>query len=106
MDSVSLPERSRHTQEERRFRRRRSAGRLPAVVAPFDVPEDAEGRVEFVVVRAPLDRDELAAAPPGPGPTRSDPVRWILTLGSGWVAVGGLAVLLVVIFVVLDLFLR
>ena len=107
MNSTSLPDRARHEPGARRLRRRRSAAHLPVVVAPIDVPEDAEGRVEFFVVRAPDDRDEPPAEPvkPVPAPPLTGS-RDLLTLGSGWVAVGVLAAVLVVVFVVLDLLLR
>ncbi|MGD1054130.1 MAG: hypothetical protein ABR950_09950 [Candidatus Dormibacteria bacterium] len=103
MDSLTLPERSRHEADARRQRRRRSAARLPALVAPVDIPEDAYGRIDFIVARAGADRDEpaprestLAAAP-------EDPVRRLLTLGSGWVAVALLGALLIIVFLVLSL---
>ena len=107
MDSTNLPERARHEPGARRLRRRRSAAHLPVVVAPIDVPEDAEGRVEFFVVRAPEDRDEppVEASPPAPEPEAA-PSRDLLTLGSGWAAVGVLAAVLVLVFVGLDLLLR
>jgi hypothetical protein len=102
MDSLTLPERSRHDADARRQRRRRSMARLPALVSPVDIPEDAEGRIEFVVVRAGADRDEPA---PGASPAAAKPedrVRRVLTLGSGWAAVAVLAAGLVVVFVVLS----
>lgn len=102
MDSATLPERSQHVGDSRPQRRRRSAAQLPALVAPVDIPEDAEGRVEFLVVRAPADRDEPArdsATPPG---GREDRVKDLLTAGSGWGAVVVLGVLLVAVFAILD----
>jgi hypothetical protein len=102
MDSLTLPERSRHEADARRHRRRRSAARRPALVAPVDIPEDAEGRIEFIVVRGGNDRDEPA---PGATPLAAKPddrVRRLLTLGSGWVAVAILAAGLFVVFVVLS----
>ena len=101
MDSLTLPERSRHEADARRERRRRSAARLPALVSPVDIPEDAEGRIDFAVVRGGPDRDEPA---PGESPAAAKPddrVRRLLTLGSGWMAVAVLAAGLVVVFVVL-----
>lgn len=101
MDSLTLPERSRHEADARRERRRRSAARLPALVSPVDIPEDAEGRIDFAVVRGGPDRDEPA---PGESPVAAKPddrVRRLLTLGSGWMAVAVLAAGLVVVFVVL-----
>jgi hypothetical protein len=59
MDSTNLPERSTHEgADRRRLRRRRSAVQVPTVVSPMDAPDDAEGRVEIIVVRAPADVDE------------------------------------------------
>lgn len=55
MDSITLPERSRHEGAGRPIRRRRSAVHTPVVVTPIDVPEDAAGRVEIFAVRAPED---------------------------------------------------
>ncbi len=107
MDSTSLPDRARHDPAAPRMRRRRSAAHLPVVVAPIDVPEDAEGRVEFSVVRAPDDRDEppAEAVEPVPAPSLTGSGD-LLTRGSGWVAVGVLAAVLVAFFVVVDLLLR
>jgi hypothetical protein len=112
IDSTTLPERSRHDVPARPVRRRRSAGHVPLVVAPVDIPEDAEGRVEFFVVRAPADPVEApapaaeppAAAPTGPG--GSVPAPGLLALRSGWVAVGIMAAVLALVFVVVDLLLR
>lgn len=106
MDSLTLPERSRHEADARRYRRRRSAARLPAMVTPVDIPEDAGGRVEILVVRADPDRDEPAPGGGPPAETRDDRVRHLLTLGSGWVAVGVLAAGLIVVFVALSLVYR
>jgi hypothetical protein len=106
MDSLTLPERSRHEADARRERRRRSAARLPALVSPVDIPEDAEGRIDFAVIRGGPDRDEPA---PGESPAAAKPddrVRRLLTLGSGWVAVVVLAAGLAVVFVVFSLLYR
>jgi hypothetical protein len=106
MDSITLPERSRHDADSRRHRRRRSAARLPSVVMPVDIPEDAEGRVEFVVVRAEADREE-SPRDGGVAPAASrDRVRDLLSLDSGWVAVGALAAALIVLFVALEFVFR
>jgi hypothetical protein len=64
MDSITLPERSRHDGAGRRVRRRRSAAHSPVVVAPIDIPEDAEGRVEIFAVRAPGDATDAVVAAP------------------------------------------
>jgi|GEM_PF-4688363 hypothetical protein len=106
MDSTTLPDRSRHDAESRRQRHRRSAARLPAVVTPVDIPEDAEGRIDIVVIRAAPDRDEPGLGEPAASAPGGDRVRVLLTMGSGWVAVGGLAALLIVVFVVLELVYR
>jgi len=87
-------------------RRRRSAARTPALVDPADVPEDAAGRVELIAIRAPadvLDSGDAAPAPPA-GPT-----GWLMPLvllSNGWVAVGVLMALLVVVFVIGVVFTR
>ena len=76
MDSQTLPERSRHDYAARSLRRRRSAAQVPVVLAPVDVPDDAEGRVEFYVVRAPRDRDpEPPVTPDGIAPAELGPVE-------------------------------
>jgi hypothetical protein len=106
MDSLTLPERSRHDADARRERRRRSAVRLPALVSPMDIPEDAEGRVDFAVIRGGADHDEPAAAESAAAAESDDWVRRLLTLGSGWVAVAVVAAGLVVVFVVLSLLYR
>ena len=106
MDSTTLPDRSRHDAESRRQRHRRSAARLPAVVTPVDIPEDAEGRIDIVVIRAAPDRDEPGLGEPAASAPGGDRVRVLLTMGSGWVAVGGLAALLIVVFVVIELVYR
>ena len=106
MDSTTLPDRSRHEAESLRQRHRRSAARLPALVTPVDIPEDAEGRIDIVVIRAAPDRDEPGSGEPAVAAPVSDRVRDLLTMGSGWVAVGGLAALLIVVFVVLELLYR
>ena len=106
MDSVTLPERSHHDGEPRPQRRRRSAARLPALVAPVDIPEDAQGRVEFLVLRAPADRDEPASDSVIPAPARRDRVKELLTAGSGWPAVALLAAVLALVFAVIDSVLR
>jgi hypothetical protein len=106
MDSLTLPERSRHDADVRRERRRRSAVSLPALVSPVDIPEDAEGRVDFAVTRGGADHDEPAAGESAAAAKSDDRVRRLLTLGSGWVAVAVVAAGLVVVFVVLSLLYR
>jgi hypothetical protein len=106
MDSTTLPERSQHAADPRLYRPRRSAARLPALVAPVDIPEDAEGRIEFIVVRAGVDRDHPAPREAPPPAAASGRIRDLLALGSGWAAVGGLAAVLIVVFVVVELLFR
>jgi len=107
MDSTSLPERSRHDADPRQHRPRRSVDRLPVLVAPVDIPEDAAGRIEFVVVRAGEDRDQPEPPDETPSPAAAaGRVHDLLALGSGWVAVGGLATLLIIVFVVIELIYR
>ncbi len=113
MDSVTLPERSRHEPGDRPIRRRRSVTHLPVVVAPVDLPDDATGRVEIFAVRAPADREdpEPEVTPPPEGGERTrealapPPAAGLLTLWSGWAAVGILAAVLAAAFVLLDLLL-
>jgi len=89
--------------EVRLPRRRRSAARTPVVIDPADIPEDASGRVEVLAVRAPADvydpadrpPDESAAAPPAP----SRAVELLLT-ADGWVAVGVVGALVLVLFLI------
>jgi hypothetical protein len=107
MDSITLPERSRHEAAGRPIRRRRSAAHSPVVVAPIDIPEDAEGRVEIFAVRAPEDAPEAVPAAPafGSAPLAAERAGWteeLLGLRSGWVAVLILAALLAALFVVGD----
>jgi hypothetical protein len=66
MDSTTLPERARHEPGERRPRRRRSAARMPFAMAPVDVPDDAPGRVELIVVRAPAEPESAASSAESP----------------------------------------
>ncbi len=106
MDSLTLPERSRHDADARRQRRRRSVAQLPALVSPVDIPEDAEGRIEFVVVRGGADRDEPPPGESSPADKPEDRVRRLLTLRSGWVVVAVLAAGLVAVFVVVSLLYR
>lgn len=89
--------------EVRLARRRRSAARTPVVVDPADIPEDAAGRVDVLAVRAPADvydpgdrpPQEAVAAPPEP----SRLVEVLLTAG-GWAAVGAVAGLVLVLFLI------
>jgi len=87
--------------EIRTPRRRRSVARNPALVAPADIPEDAPGRVAFIAVRAPEDRvaPNQVTEPAKPAASRPEPPAWLIEWG-GWIAVGGLGVLLVVLFLI------
>ena len=96
VESVVLPERSVHVAgQQRSFRARRSAGRLPALVEPIDIPDDAEGRVAFITTAHLDDRDE-----PGPDASEPAPARGEagLRLGSGWLAVAAVALGLIAVF--------
>jgi hypothetical protein len=96
LEAVELPERSSHAPGTvRKFRARRSAAQLPALVDPIDIPEDAAGRVEFITAPHLDDREEppVTVTPP-PAVTQA------LRLGSGWVAVAVLAAILVAVFIV------
>lgn len=91
-----LPPRSEHDPaRERSHRLRRSVVRLPALVSPVDLPEDAPGRVELIVAPALEDRDEPAVDElPPPAAAGS-----VAAMGSGWVAVAVVAAVLVLGFV-------
>lgn len=103
MDSTNLPERSTHEMaDRRRLRRRRSVAQIPTVVEPMDAPDDAEGRVEFIVVRAAGDRDEPPEEAAQPVRAATEAAPSILSLGSGWVAVAVLACLLIIAFLVFS----
>lgn len=87
--------------EGRAPRRRRSVARSPALVAPADIPEDAAGRVAFIAVRTPEDRlapPVVAEATRSAAPQPQLP-PWVSEWG-GWIAVGVLAVLLVIVFLI------
>ena len=106
VDSETLPERSTHDPNAppRPGRRRRSATRLPALVAPVEMPEDAPGRIELIVIRAPEDRDEPLPETEGmPAPVaarRRGPLASLPVEAAGWVAVSVLGVLLIAAFLV------
>ena len=68
--------------------------RAPVVVDPADVPEDAAGRVEIIVIRAPEDRDGVPEAAVSATTSRSAPRR------AGWLAVTALMVLLIGLFAI------
>ena len=80
-------------------RRRRSASLTPAIVDPADIPEDAEGRVEVLAVRAPADVIDPGEYPPEPPPAQPSRVVEALLSHGGWIAVGGLAAAIVILFV-------
>jgi hypothetical protein len=128
MSSMTLPERSRHDRVRRRtMRLRRSATRTPMLVTAMELPEDAAGRIEVIVVRAPADEEEASGTEPGAADAPVDaraPVAFpigsvaalgaqgrrnapdLMTTASGWAAVGLLAAILVIVFVAVDLLLR
>ncbi|MBV8445459.1 MAG: hypothetical protein JOZ92_06035, partial [Candidatus Dormibacteraeota bacterium] len=78
-------------------RRRRSVSRSPVVIDPADIPDDAEGRVEVIAIRAPADVIDPGEMLPQPPPL---PSRFALTVMSydGWPAMGVAAALLAVLF--------
>lgn len=88
--------------EQRPVRRRRSVARTPALVAPIDIPEDAPGRVAFILVRAPAD---VVAPPPSraeendPSPPPEEHTTPWLSQWGGWLAVGVLTAILIFAFV-------
>lgn len=70
-------------------------------VEPAQLADDAAGRVELIVVRAPADVLE-PAEPPAPDPAArpaGEVLGGVMSHG-GWIAVGILAVVLVALFVV------
>lgn len=81
-------------------RRRRSVASTPALLEPVDLPEDAPGRVEVVAVRAPADVLEPAEAVISPPPQVERHLVQALLAYDGWAAIGVLAVVLVVIFLI------
>lgn len=88
--------------DQRSIRRRRSVARTPALVAPVDIPDDAAGRVEFIVVRAPADVVASRPAPEAGGEPAPPPAEHIspwLSHWGGWLAVGLLTAVLIFLFV-------
>ena len=103
----------------RRLRRHRSGVGLPALLPPADIPDDAEGRVEFIAVTPPpdvvagvdveeLDAEEVvdATEPLGHmetaiGAVTRGPIALLMRGGvAGWAPVALLAVMFVVVFLV------
>jgi hypothetical protein len=75
--------------------------RSPALVDPADIPDDAPGRVALIAVRAPEDTLDSAPAS-GTADPPAGPVG-LAGLGAaldGWLVVGLLAALLLVVFIV------
>ena len=68
------------------------------------MPEDAPGRIELFVVRAPDDRDEplpeTEAVPVPAAARRRGPLASLPVEAAGWVAVSALALLLIAAFLV------
>lgn len=86
--------------EVRLPRRRRSAARTPAIVDPADIPEDAAGRIEVIVVRAPADVIDPGDRPEPPdGPPQPSRLVQMVLAYRGWVAIGVLVAVIVVLFV-------
>ena len=83
--------------EVRLPRRRRSVSRSPVVIDPADIPDDAEGRVEVIAIRAPADVIDPGEMLPQPPPL---PSRFAFAVMSydGWPAMGVAAALLAVLF--------
>jgi len=80
-----------------RLRRRRSAGRLPPLPTPADIPEDAAGRVEFITAPA-VPAPAAAGTSAGAAVRRRQP-RWA-ALVTGWTAVIILGMLIAAVFVI------
>ena len=87
--------------EVRLPRRRRSATRTPVLVDPADIPEDAEGRVEVLAVRAPADVVDPVDRPAPEAPAQ-EPSRLvaILLTADGWAAIGVVAAVLLILFII------
>jgi len=68
------------------------------------VPEDAAGRVELIAVRAPADVLDTGDAPRRA--ERASRLMPLALLANGWVAVGVLMGILVVVFVIGVVFTR
>ncbi len=88
--------------EVRLPRRRRSATRTPVLVDPADIPEDAEGRVEVLAVRAPADVVDPVDRPASPEAPAQEPSRLvaILLTADGWAAIGVVAAVLLILFLI------
>ena len=82
-------------------RRRRSVALTPALLEPAQLADDAAGRVEIIAIRAPADVLEPAdaVAEPAPPPVESRTLTLLLS-EDGWIAIGVLAAILVVLFLI------
>ena len=75
-------------------RGRRSVSRTPVLVHPADIPEDAEGRIEFIESSG----SEVAAEPLEDSHRR--PISVPVPPASSWLAVAVVAAILVLVFVI------
>jgi len=80
-------------------RRRRSATHTPALLEPAELPEDAAGRVDVIAVRAPADVLDTVETPAQPPPAEGPALR-VLLMRDGWIAIGVLAAVLAIVFVI------
>jgi hypothetical protein len=82
-------------------RRRRSAMAIPALLDPVLVPEDAEGRVEFIVQALPDWPDQPARKKTG-SKSKTQPEPQTVEPGASvpWSIVGAIAVAMAVVFVI------
>ena len=81
-------------------RRRRSATRTPALLEPAQLADDAAGRVEVIAIRAPADVLEPPEPAVEPPPQRESRAVALLLSENGWIAIGALAAILVVVFLI------
>ena len=87
-------------QQLRLPRRRRSVARTPALLEPVQLADDAAGRVEVIAIRAPadvLEPSDPVTDPPPPAPSR---MLHLVLAEEGWIAMGVLAAILVVVFLI------
>ncbi|MFN2581272.1 MAG: hypothetical protein ABR498_00835 [Candidatus Dormibacteria bacterium] len=81
-------------------KRRRTTARAPAALRPLELPEDAAGRIEVITMRPPADVLERAETPATDTlETPESRTMQRLLAYNGWVAIGALIVVLVVVFV-------
>ena len=87
-------------QQLRLPRRRRSVARTPALLEPVQLAEDAAGRVEVIAIRAPADVLEPSEPVAEPIPPAESRTLQMLLSEDGWIAMGVLAAILVVVFLI------